>query len=301
MSHTNFSPLGSGFDENTPTQLSSTITSILSFPTYEEIKIAATSILSDFLKHKNTIWLENSTEEELKVLCLQLTTESQVLINNQLPPGSSDSTISLAILSTSLLSLIQWRSSLDLAEFNRTIQTTALVENIVSFVFPSTQSGYYSHGPSWTREGRFEQCHQYALDLIYSWKLCNGNAWSVFTKQENHWGLFFENSWESILLDQGPPDVEKILPKLFLLHIACKFVARTRLTLVIKRLAEKGNLSMDLAAWLLQKARDVSYSIHHATWSSDAQHTTQYLVSSFLPAIVFSTDFVYSSIVDFYF
>lgn len=293
-------------DESTP-QLSSTITSILSFPTYEEIKIAATSILSDLLRHKNTVWLESSTEEELKVLCLQLTTESQVLINNQLPPGFSDSTLSLAILSTTLLSLLQWKSNIDLAEFNGTIQTTALVENIVSFVFPSTQGGYYSHGPSWTHESRFEQCHQYALDLIYSWKLCAGNAWSVFTKQENHWGPFFENSWESILLDQSPPDVGKILPKLFLLHIACQIAARTRLTQVIKRLAEKGNLSTEPhkfpATWLLQKARDVRYSIDHAIWYFHGQ--TQLKIPCFFflpfPAIVFCTDFIYSSIVDFYF
>ena len=254
-----FSVWNSGFDETTP-ELSS-VTSILSLPTYEKIKFAATSILSDFLKVKNASWLNDTSEEELKVLVVQLTTEAQALVSPQLPPDSSASTLSLAILSATLLSLIQWKSTSDAITFDQIIQISVLVENIVCFVYPSSQRDTYSQGPTWTWDVQFEQCQQYALDLILCWRLCDGDAWAGFVNQERFWGKFFESTWNNILSNQSI-DVERILPKVYVLHVTCQLYTRTRLSLLIKkRVGNEEHLFNPprvLTMWLLEKARDVS-------------------------------------------
>jgi hypothetical protein len=216
------------------------------------------------LKHdRNNSILLHFSEDQLEALCLQLVRESQTLDGLDLPHTTSTTTLSIAVVSTSLLSLIQWKCNLNLSEFSRIIQTTALVENIVHFVFPSGNTVDFSHsGPRWIWDGQYEGSQSYALDLIHSWSLCNSDPWSVFTKNDSLWRPFIETSWTSIFLDQSP-DLERVLPKLFLVHTARPLAAKSILVLVMKQLAiEDNGLSKPyqfLISWLLKKSRHVSY------------------------------------------
>lgn len=236
--------------------------------------MAATSILSQLLKHDSTSSIvQEFSEEKLKTLCLQLIREMQALDGAELPHTSSNLALPLAFNSASLLSLIQWKSTLGLSEFNRMIQTTTLVENVVQFVFPSStnnRGGYAQQGPRWTWDGQYEDSLIHALDLIQCWNLCNSDAWSVFTKQEIHWRSFVETSWTSIFLDQSP-EPDKILPKLFLLHTLRPLASKNILALVIQRLfAEKNGPPKPfqfLTSWLVKKTSHVSFDllIAHST------------------------------------
>jgi hypothetical protein len=93
----------------------------MSIPTPEQIKLGANSILSHILKHERGSFREYFDDEELRMLCSKLLMEVQCLINPELSRTATSETLSIAILSTTLLTLIQWKLGLDLSDFDRMI------------------------------------------------------------------------------------------------------------------------------------------------------------------------------------
>jgi hypothetical protein len=204
------------------------------YPCSEQIKLAATSILATLLKHDWNDWLAEMSEEHLRLFCQQRLSDAQSLINPELPPSSSSYTLPCALLSASLLSLIQWKHNLNLSELDRTIHTTSLVENVFQFAFPSQHVASQSRGPRWTRDDQNETSRPYALDLIYCWSLCGGEAWLVFGRQENQWGPFAQGFWTDMMSNR-PRELEQTLPGIFLLHTSCRLAMRGMLLSAIQR------------------------------------------------------------------
>jgi hypothetical protein len=93
----------------------------MSIPTPEQIKLGANSILCHILKRERGSFREYFDDEELRMLCSKLLMEVQCLINPELSRTATSETLSIAILSTTLLALIQWKLGLDLSDFDHCI------------------------------------------------------------------------------------------------------------------------------------------------------------------------------------
>jgi hypothetical protein len=205
-----------------------------SAPNAEQIKLAALSFLSTLLKHDMTAWLDDMSDEQRTGLCQWLLLETQHLINPELPESASCNTLSCAMLSTSLLSLIQWKSNADLSDLDRIVNSTSLVENVIQFALPSPLPETRHHGPRWTWDDQNnERARVYALELLYCWSLSGRAAWTIFGKQESQWRPYMENFWSSIL-DHRSHEFDKTLQGIFLLHISSRLAARASLLSVIQ-------------------------------------------------------------------
>lgn len=210
----------------------------------------ACSILSIVLKQDQISSDAHLDRSTLNVICSDLLRQATFLSYGQLPSDGSKWQLHRALVSTSLLSVFQWRYDLDLLEFENLVQTTSLVENVASFVFVRLSDSSTSEGPLWTRDRSNDSAKAYALDLICCWSLTGNNGWSIFGKHENVWGLCVKEFWEAATAE----DVHGMttnLAKVALLHHCQRLTARGILFFVFQNHGSTGESQSDLARLIL--------------------------------------------------
>ena len=211
------------------------------------------------LKHDVHDWLTTLSQERLTLICQQLLSDIQVLIDPELPTSSSKYVLPCALLSSSLLSLIQWKSNFNLPEMDQIIHGTSLVENITQFAFPVPHAANFSRRPRWTRDGQFELSRQYALDLIYCWSLSSGEAWTVFGNIQKQWEDFPIRFWEEMISSQSQT-LEDTLPGIYLLHVVCRRSMRGILFSTIQRHLKNASDMKELCQAILESLVQIARS-----------------------------------------
>ena len=206
-------------------------------------KLSQLTILSILLRHQvldvfsspiaTTITPSNGVvgctipKAKLIQLISKLLKEIQILNHSVMSPSSSEYALPVAILSMSVLSLLQ--KSLASSEndslfhgLNQTIQSTDLVDNLVRFVFSSAgdRDGITAAAPRWTSmtSTRFQKNYLQALGfhLFSCWSCCGDTAWKILVATieskidsfmhsfcsmliENHDHTLFEESLRQIM------------------------------------------------------------------------------------------------------
>eukprot|EP00980_Cylindrotheca_fusiformis_P006607 scaffold1390_cov138-Cylindrotheca_fusiformis.AAC.10 len=221
----------------------------MGIPTPEQTKLSSIFIIFQLLKHGWESFRDFFNDEELKTLTSRLVVHLRVLISAE-TPNTSPEKISIALCSINLLSLVQNKLGLDLPDFDRMIQATAIVEDVAQFVFSVPDSCSAANELRWMWDEQFAPCKNYAFETIQIWSICNNAAWSIFTKQESHLRSFLETSWNRILLEQHSSQTgTDILSKLLLLHTSYGIAARNVLAATI----EKASKQIDETRTLYQR------------------------------------------------
>lgn len=165
-------------------------------PTTEHVQLAAASILSVLLKRNQLGATLNAlgTKGLLEVY-QSLLQGAQTLTNPQLPLNVSKWFLPWALSSVASLSLLQWQYDGQLEDFDRIVQSTALVENIIRFAVPSDVSEIPPDIPRWVWDQEYTNDRSYALDAIYCWSLTGNDAWTIFESCEQEWRLCCLKFW----------------------------------------------------------------------------------------------------------
>lgn len=231
----------------------------------EQRELAATAILAYLMRYHQGYTSEYFSEDMLKPLCSKLTQKAQSLVQSNLPPTSNSLTLSTAIQSLTLLSLIQWACDVDLSDLDQFIHSPILVENMIHFVFPSSLDESHTQRPQWTWSNTDSHAQSIALDLVRCWSNCNNASWKLFLQQGSLWESFVERTWFDIILE-GYPEKAINLQKLFLLHSSSRLQTRRRLSKTIKHLEQDTRLKTDpyraLVTLLCTMTKDVSIRLH---------------------------------------
>lgn len=177
-------------------------------------------------------------ENDLGDLCHQSLRRLQALINPQLPFDLSRWHLPSSLMSVVLLSLIQWRHDVDLSDYDRIVHSTTLVENVTTFVFSlsatSTRNGHeHQDSPRWTYDGASTRSRIFGVDVISSWALAGGAAWTMFIKQEKDWQPGLERFWN----DAATIKTQSIAAQLALvecLHHSCRLISRGSLFSILQ-------------------------------------------------------------------
>jgi hypothetical protein len=216
---------------NTTTSSSS---SSYPYPGIDQVNLASSSILCSLLKHEITDWYYNLSANQSSALCQRLLDELHRLNSPTFPSASSSSphSLSFALSSVCLLSLMQWRRvSLELADLDRTLHTTSLVEHVIHFSFPVATCGQnlmHSHnGPRWSYDHHYQQLVGHiGRDLVYCWSLAGGEAWSIVGSTERHWRPFLETFWNDILEGASQTSTVAKIPGVVVWHVVSRLTAR---------------------------------------------------------------------------
>lgn len=232
------------------------------------------------------------------MMCSRLLADVQCLVQTELYQSATPETLSIALLSTTLLTFMQYKLGLDLHDFDCLIQRTALVENIVKFTFPASQHGGFSDGPQWTCDGQFAVCQSRALELIQCWSICNNDAWSLFQQQERHWSTFVETSWTKILLNQHEDVARSILPKLFLLHASCRIPVRNILAMTVQKMQTEHDSISSLYCCLVSRLSTTSIHVSAVFTMCFVQTNNQLKKVYLFLAISYCPDVVRSASLD---
>jgi hypothetical protein len=209
-------------------------------------------------------------ERKLSELTSKLIREIQVLNHSVLSPSSSEYTLPIAMLSLSVLSLLQ--RSLVLSEndslfhgMNQTIQSTGLVENLAQFTFVSSvfteENGGTSsiRAPRWMTSSpnsfRRGYLQSFGLLLFSCWSFCDNAAWKALVANlepklnsliDSFWSNLLENGFhnhQNLSMEDGC-DLEGQLPGILWLYLYMRSHARYRLNKVFeKTLGDRGRAS----------------------------------------------------------
>ena len=249
----------------------------LSIPDTEHRKMSALTIVAIILRYE-LVDLSSSSmsnvitttsggcvlpETKLSELISKLIKCIQILNHSVLPPSSSEYTLPIAMLSMSVLSLLQ--GSLASSEnnslfhgLNQTIQSTGLVENLVQFTFLSVFAGddgsSSMQAPRWIASSskRFKKGYlqSFGLQLFSYWSYCDNVAWKVvIANLEPKLRYIIDPFWSNLLLriDHRQPsmdsNMEAQLPGIFWLYLYNRGHARLRLSLVLEKSLEPGGTS----------------------------------------------------------
>ena len=186
---------------------------------------------------------------KLSQLISKLIKEIQILNHSVLSPSSSEYTLPIAILSMSVLSLLQrslassGNDSL-FQSLNQTIQSTGLVENLVQFVFfPSAEHGGIAAAPRWaamTSSNRFRTgcLRSFGFRLFSCWSFCDNAAWKVLVANlEPKLDALIHSFWSTVLDSEtshpprnGYSKLEEQLPRILWLYLYMRSHARIKLS-----------------------------------------------------------------------
>ncbi|KAG7368710.1 hypothetical protein IV203_031453 [Nitzschia inconspicua] len=154
------------------------------------------------------------TQSQVSEIITKLIKGIQVLSHSVLPPSSSEYTIPIALMSMSVLTLLQQTltTSTDLFQsLNQTIQSTRLVENIVDFSFVAVASQGNSTtiniASRWISpvSKRFPRgfLHSFGVTVLWSWKCTDHTAWQVANLcLQTKYHAAFSYFWSSFLQEQ---------------------------------------------------------------------------------------------------
>jgi hypothetical protein len=249
-----------------------------SIPDTEQRKISALTIVAIILRYQlvdvssssmsNEITTTTSggcvlPETKLSELISKLIKCIQILNHSVLPPSSSEYTLPIAMLSMSVLSLLQ--GSLASSEndslfhgLNQTINSTGMVENLVQFTFLSVFAGddgsSSMQAPRWvvSSSKRFKKGYlqSFGLQLFSYWSYCDNAAWKVVVANlEPKLKYIIDPFWSNLLLemDHRQPsmdsNMEAQLPGILWLYLYNRGHARLRLSLVLEKSLEPGGTS----------------------------------------------------------
>ena len=249
-----------------PTQSSSPI------PGDEQVDMACASLLCTLLKYDIGDWMHSLPQEQLATLSQRLLSEANLLNHNHNSTNhlSSSYTLPTALLSVSLLSLIQWRHSVEHRDFTQMIHTTNLVENVLAFSFSSTTTTSTSTTQPmwWTHDSQLAPWRSYGQELVHCWSICGGHAWSMVSNAGRFWRPYLESFWNHILSSGSSQEKSiscSLLPSVWLWHTMSRMTARGTLFSVIHRRMGSDD---DMAApcrrifeYLIQCCRQSSVSI----------------------------------------
>jgi len=238
----------------------------------EQQKMSSLTILAILLRYQlldlsvssvsNTISRSNADdgcilpEGTLVELISKLIKGIQILNHSILPPSSSEYALPIAMLSMSILSLLQksLKSSENASLFHgldQTIQSTGLVDNIVQFTFFSTvyPGGNGAQAPRWisTASKRFQKGYlqSFGLLLFSCWNFCDSAAWRVVVANlEPKLKSIIDPFWSNLsqtgniqhrnLLSDNDKHLEGQLTGILWLYINIRSHARCRLNYVLE-------------------------------------------------------------------
>ena len=224
----------------------------------DQFKVAVLSILSILLRHE--VFDLSIAQDKLSQCTSKLLKEIQVLNHSVLSPSSSEYTLPIAMLSMLVLSFLHNYSLEQDALFHgldQTIQSTGLVENLVRFVFSSSDHG----PPRWTTASpnRFQQGYSqsFGLELFSCWRICNTAAWKVLvaTLEPKLPGLV-DSFWSALIDNQSlntTGNLEGHLPRIVWLHLNMPSHARFRLTMLLEKMVGNGNNTVNQKGTLARK------------------------------------------------
>ena len=250
-------------------------------PDNEQRKISALTIVAILLRYQLVDLLTSSMsnvinttsggcvlpEAKLSELISKLIKCIQILNHSVLPPSSSEYTLPIAILSMSVLSLLQRllassENDLLFHGLNQTVQSTGLVENLVHFTFLSVSNS--SEGspsiqvPRWiiSSSKRFQNGYlqSFGLQLFSYWSYCDNAAWKVTSNiLLSKLKYIIDPFWSNLLLklDHRQPamdsNMEAQLPGILWLYLYNRSHARLRLSLLLeKHLESKRSNSLSI-------------------------------------------------------
>ena len=214
------------------------------FPHREQLNLSCVSVLCSLLKHNINEWLHATPKEKLLALCHRLLGETQRLNNQDLSSPAPQYTLPFALRSTCLLSLIQWRHDIELKEYENTINTSQLVENVIKFTFShgddsqnqSPGGGNGGFTPAWIHASyeaaTFHMLRSIGQDLVHIWSMTGGAAGSVLDKQDRRWRHYVETFWTQ-LLNKPSYIASDILNGILLLLSVRRLTARSVLHAVL--------------------------------------------------------------------
>ncbi|KAL3920676.1 MAG: hypothetical protein SGILL_003138 [Bacillariaceae sp.] len=158
----------------------------------EQYRLSALTLVASLLRGNlldMTFMSQVLSQNQLSEIASKLLKGIQVLNHSVLPPSSSEYTLPIALLSMSVLTLLQQSSALPSDVFhslNQTIQSTRLVENVVEFSFLSPASNPANdassgHVSRWILPSskRFPTGHlqYFGLYVMSCWKSGQQVAW----------------------------------------------------------------------------------------------------------------------------
>jgi len=190
---------------------------------------ASIHLLCTFLKHDYCEWINAAGPHDMDRLKSTLLQEVQRLAHplDQQPTCAFED---IPLAAASLLTLMQWRTDVDLTDYEQLIGNSNLIARITEFVCDSA-----SHRTR--RSSTSRQAMKQAIDLIYCWSLQGGEPWSVFQQSEDHLRSFLEQFWSNFLKEEIPttPNVMETWSTVFLIHSTRNTLSRTCLASVLQR------------------------------------------------------------------
>lgn len=216
----------------TDTRMAETI----AFPDQKQVKLAALSILLTLFKHDMASFLDDISDQQAARLCRELLVTTQDLIDATMTPQNRYC-IPIALTSASLLCMMKSKSSLDMTEYDRMIQTSDMIETITQLTFASPNDSSIS---SWaTHDGsNNEWTHHFAVETVRCWNITQNDEWSIFEKLESKWMYFVGDFWTGILQNSGNNiPLLKNMPSVFFLHATNRLQARNSMISSLNRLS----------------------------------------------------------------
>ena len=172
------------------------------FPDRKELQMASATILTCFLKHDRTHWLQQLALEESKESLRKL---SQNLLGavHRLADSSVTSSQRLhqSMASASLLCLLDSKETLEHSnEFNQLVYSTKLLDNVFRSYFGIFGASNPS-GPRWSYENKDAGTLQCMEDFIFHWSLGKDGSTRklAIDAQERYWRGPIEQCWGSLL------------------------------------------------------------------------------------------------------
>ena len=266
----------------------------------EQWKLSSLTMVACFLRYNEIMDMTSTNQtmgqDRLSEVTSKLIKGIQILNHSVLPPSSSEYTIPIALLSMTVLSLMQRSRNSSHDNFhslNQTIQSTRLVENILEFTFLASSgvtndstSGQVSRWilPS-ARRFREGYLQSFGLHLISCWNNYDSAAYKVVTDiLESKFHRYFENVWSSILQGMNPQSLELHFPGILWIHMNNRQYARRILFSILEKIAA-GQSSYDsnndtAMATVSQKLLSSLFDMIEI--SSGVTYTSQLLICRFL-------------------
>ncbi|KAG7348035.1 hypothetical protein IV203_016740 [Nitzschia inconspicua] len=253
-----------------------------SLVTNEQSKLSALILIASLLSRQHLDMpsvIRILPQSQVSEIITKLIKGIQVLSHSVLPPSSSEYTIPTALMSMSVLTLLQQTvtTSTDLFQsLNQTVQSTRLVENIVDFSFVAVASQGISTtiniASRWISPAskRFPRgfLQSFGVSVLWSWKCTDHTAWQVANLYlQTKYNAAFSYFWSSFLEEQQGS--QRCIDDLILTAICMLQLNRTNAKQFILEVIRKSS----------HKTQNGSQMSHYG--SSDEEASAKKLLQSF--------------------
>jgi hypothetical protein len=267
----------------------------------EQWKLSSLTMVACFLRYEIldiTTTNQIIGQDQLSEVTSKLISGIQILNHSVLPPSSSEYTIPIALLSMTVLSLMQRSRNSPCDNFhslNQTIPSTRLVENIIEFTFLASSGvtndstlGQVSRWILPSRRFRDGYLQSFGLHLISCWNTHDSAAFKVVTDiLESKFHHYFENFWSSLFQGINPHRLEIHFHGILWIHMNNRQYARQILFSTLEKIATTESSYDNVEASMKVACKKLLISLFDIIGiSSGVAYTSRLLICRFLSTLL---------------